>query len=44
MPFFLPLIDGHFFYDAGIAWNAGQKVDFSRGAEATTDGRSLLRS
>ncbi len=44
IPFALPPIDGHVFYDAGVAWNAGQKVDFSGRTDATAGNRSVLRS
>jgi len=31
-PLGLPPVDGHFFYDAGLAWNSGQKVSFTKPA------------
>ncbi len=29
-PVGLPPVDGHFFYDAGLAWNKGQSISFNR--------------
>ncbi len=41
----LPPIDGHVFYDAGVAWYGGQKVTLSRGANYDhVTQRSLLTS
>ncbi len=31
-PIGLPPVDGHFFYDAGLAWNSGQHVSFTKPA------------
>jgi Tol biopolymer transport system component len=31
-PVGLPPVDGHFFYDAGLAWNRGQSISFSKPA------------
>ena len=31
-PLGLPPVDGHFFYDAGLAWNRGQSISFNKPA------------
>lgn len=31
-PVGLPPVDGHFFYDAGLAWNRGQSISFNKPA------------
>ena len=31
-PVGLPPVDGHFFYDAGLAWNKGQSISFNKPA------------
>ena len=38
-PIGLPPVDGHFFYDAGLAWNQGQSISFKKPAnyDPTTD-------
>ena len=32
-PVGLPPVDGHFFYDAGLAWNRGQSISFNKPAD-----------
>ena len=45
LPVSLPPLDGLFFYDAGVAWSAGQEVSLSRGENYDfTQQRALLRS
>jgi len=36
--FGLPPVDGHFFYDAGLAWSAGQKVYLAKPANYNPTG------
>ncbi|MHB1223785.1 MAG: BamA/TamA family outer membrane protein [Gemmatimonadaceae bacterium] len=44
IPVALPPVDGHVFYDAGVAWNAGQEVALSADPEGGADSRPLLTS
>ena len=45
LPVGLPPLDGLFFYDAGVAWSAGQEVSLTRPANYDfTRQRALLRS
>jgi Tol biopolymer transport system component len=44
IPIGLPPIDGLVFYDAGVAWSAGQSVDFMRPADGDASVRFPLRS
>ena len=42
LPIGLPPVEGHFFFDAGVAWNAGQKVSLSRPADYDFNGDDYL--
>lgn len=44
VPFTLPPVDGHLFYDAGVAWNGGQRVVLSPGTANDPASRALLTS
>jgi Tol biopolymer transport system component len=44
LPISLPPVDGHLFYDAGIAWQAGQRVLLRRSDIEDPNDRSLLSS
>jgi Tol biopolymer transport system component len=44
LPISLPPVDGHIFYDAGIAWTRGQDASFSTAQSADPNTRTLLTS
>lgn len=44
IPVTLPPVDGHLFYDAGVAWNAGQRVVLSADPDGGADSRPVLTS
>ncbi len=44
LPISLPPVDGHVFYDAAVAWSAGQRVEFSTVMGDDPDVRSILTS
>ena len=44
LPVSLPPIDGHLFYDAGVAWRGGQRVVLSRRQQDDPNERSILTS
>lgn len=44
LPITLPPLDGHLFYDAGVAWSRGQRVEFASRQSADPAVRTLLTS
>ncbi|HEU4631691.1 MAG TPA: BamA/TamA family outer membrane protein [Gemmatimonadaceae bacterium] len=44
LPISLPPVDGHLFYDAGIAWTDGQHASFSTAQSPEANTRTLLTS
>ena len=44
LPISLPPVDGHLFYDAGVAWSTGQRVLLKREDAEGIDDRPLLTS
>ena len=44
LPISLPPVDGHLFYDAGVAWSHDQQLLLRRGSSDNPDARTLLTS
>jgi outer membrane protein assembly factor BamA len=44
LPISLPPVDGHLFYDAGLAWSKGQQVELSNRQSTDPNTRTLLTS